>query len=65
MQTTTEGTGEKVLREFNESTLDDVGPWTVSILLPHVRFYSKGGSLPHIRFYSKGVRLIMSQVKFP
>ena len=26
VQKTTEGTGEKVLREFNHSTLDDVGP---------------------------------------
>ena len=26
VQKTTEGTGEKVLREFNQSTLDDVGP---------------------------------------
>ena len=28
VQKTTEGTGEKVLDEFNQSTLDDVGPWT-------------------------------------
>ena len=27
VQETTEGTGERVLREFNRSTLDDVGPW--------------------------------------
>ena len=30
VQKTTEGTGEKVLNEFNQSTLDDVGPWTGS-----------------------------------
>jgi len=30
VQKTTEGTGEKVLDEFNQSTLDDVGPWTGS-----------------------------------
>ena len=30
VQKTTEGTGDKVLREFNQSTLDDVGPWTGS-----------------------------------
>ena len=29
VQKTTEETGEKVLSEFNQSTLDDVGPWTV------------------------------------
>lgn len=28
VQKTTEGTGERVLDEFNQSTLDDVGPWT-------------------------------------
>jgi pentatricopeptide repeat protein len=28
VQKTTAGTGEKVLREFNQSMLDDVGPWT-------------------------------------
>ena len=28
VQQTTKGTGERVLREFNQSTLDDVGPWT-------------------------------------
>ena len=30
VQKTTEGTGEKVLKEFNQSTLDDEGPWTGS-----------------------------------
>ena len=30
VQKTTEGTGEKVLKEFNQSTLDNVGPWTGS-----------------------------------
>jgi hypothetical protein len=28
VQQTTKGTGERILREFNQSTLDDVGPWT-------------------------------------
>lgn len=28
IQNTTEGTGDRVLREFNQSTLDDVGPVT-------------------------------------
>jgi hypothetical protein len=28
VQKTTEGTVEKVLDELNESTLDNVGPWT-------------------------------------
>jgi hypothetical protein len=30
VQETTKGTGERVLREFNKLTLDDVGPWTGS-----------------------------------
>jgi hypothetical protein len=30
VQKRTEGTGEKVLRDLNESKLDDVGPWTGS-----------------------------------